>query len=65
MSHDVLTALKEVVAFSTHEIESPTKTVLDEVVPPGFIRHLLHSLDINLWQTVIDDVAGEEVDAPS
>lgn len=65
VSHDVLAGLIQVVPLSTHEIECPSQSVLDEVVSSSLVAHLLHSLNVEFRQTVVDDVAGEEVDAPS
>jgi hypothetical protein len=65
MSLDVLATLQQVVPLSTHEIESTGQGVLDEIALAGLIGDTLDSsLNVELRQTMVNDISGEEIDAP-
>lgn len=65
MSLDVLATLQQVVPLSAHEIQSTGQGVLDEIVLARLIGDTLDgSLNVELRQTVVDDISGEEIDAP-
>jgi hypothetical protein len=61
---DVLAAFEEVVSLCAHEVEGAGEAVLNEIVPACFIRQFLDAVDVKLGEAVVDDVPGEEVDAP-